>query len=194
MSTTCTCGETEPHVVARRETTDGLRVELWDNGAVTGGYGYALDGIPIARPRTAEGLFLARAAGWFFVGWVEWYERAEIAELYAACRKVAARGGLPGDVGAEVLAAREAVSAPRLQWFVCETDNRGAPTVRTARLPRMRWPGLVVWHEHGRYELLAGRHFRGEESLVNTGFSFASQRELFRHLMQVQGDALAADH
>ena len=52
------------------------------------------------------------------------------------------------------------------------------------------------WAEEAGVDVaaLAGRYFRGEESLVSTGFSFASQRELFRHLMQVQGDALAADH
>lgn len=182
---TCPCGKTKPHAVAHRETADGLRVELWDDGAVTGGNGYGLDGVPVARPRTPEALSVSRAAGWLFVGEVSLWERADLGALYAACRKVAVKGGLPGDVRAAMAAPVE-LPPVKLHWDIRETDNHGDTTLRVAQLPRMLWPGMVVWHERGRYELLSRVFVDGREALSAHGLVFASQRELFRHLRTTQ--------
>jgi hypothetical protein len=56
-----------------------------------------------------------------------------------------------------------------------------------ARLDRIRWPGLTVWHERGRYEIMAIRNgvalgARSREALETTGISFDSQRELCDYL------------
>lgn len=94
----CSCGDSTPHVIARRETLDGVRVEIWHDGAITGRIGRALPGVPIARPRTDQSLMLARKTAALFSGEVELYDVAELPRLYDCARRVAARGGLPGDV------------------------------------------------------------------------------------------------
>jgi hypothetical protein len=40
-TTACSCGETAPHVIARRETADGIAIQIWHDGAVTGRHGLA---------------------------------------------------------------------------------------------------------------------------------------------------------
>ena len=40
----CSCGEHKSHVIAERLTADGIRVCLWDDGALTGAMGYKLRG------------------------------------------------------------------------------------------------------------------------------------------------------
>lgn len=77
-TTACSCGETSPHVVAKRVTADGIGVEIWHDGAVTGRIGQALHGVPIARPRTAESLAVSLAAGWLLAGEVEIYNIDEV--------------------------------------------------------------------------------------------------------------------
>lgn len=183
MNSTCSCGEREPHIVAYRETADSYRVELWDNGAVTGGLGYALSGVPIVRPRTEEALSLARAAGWLFAGEVAWVALADVGDLYAACRAVATKGGLPGDVRADLGERIERRGEPRLRWQVYATNSHGDVTVRYAVLPRLRWGGLVIVHERGRYELQR-RNAYDRDQLGVTGWSFGSLREVFRHLRE----------
>ena len=42
----CTCGTTDTHEIARRQTADGIGVVLWSDGAITGRLGVALHGIP----------------------------------------------------------------------------------------------------------------------------------------------------
>ncbi len=101
-----------------------------------------------------------------------------------------ARGGLPSDL--RTAFHQPAVeSAPRLDWSVYETDRTGATTVRVCRLDRIRWPGLVVWHERGVYELLS--EFNGvalgaqsRPALHGAGFRFKTQRELFAHLATIR--------
>lgn len=177
---TCGCGNPKPHRLAARETSDGKRVELWSTGAVTGGMGFALDGVPIARPRSAEARTVALRAGWLLIGEVELWDRAEVPALYAACRRVAARGGEPGDVRAAM-----AAKAPHIpiRWEVLQADRDGETTCRVGTLPRLMWAGVGVWHESGRYEIMhehADGH--GGHAWHGTGITFASQRELFRYL------------
>jgi hypothetical protein len=146
MTNLCTCGDTEPHVIARRTTADGIAVEVWHDGAITGrcGRARALPGVPIARPRTAEAFHLARRAASLLAGEVCLYDLAELPRLYA---------GLPGHVRAEF--ARPESRTLAFSWVTYATDATGTPTVRVARLDRIRWPGLAVWHERGRYELMS---------------------------------------
>jgi hypothetical protein len=194
---TCSCGESEPHVIARRRTADGIGVDFWHDGAITGLFGRALPGVPVARPRSAEGLALTQATANLVAGEIELYDLADLPRLVDVARRVAKRGGLPGDLRAAFHAADEPTI--RLVWTTYETDRDGAPTVRVARLDRIRWPGLVVWHERGHYEVMALRQGsvlggRSREALVDTGFSFATQRDLCAHLAAVARpiDAAAA--
>lgn len=187
--TACSCGESAPHVIAKRETADGIGVWIWHDGAITGRHGRALPGVTIVRPRTAKAFESARIAASLISGDVEMYDCAELPRLYACARKVAARGGSRRDLCAAF--AETDKPALHLAWCVYATDAAGEPTVRVARLDRIRWPGLVVWHERGRYELLALRNgtalgARSHEALEPTGFSFGSQHALRDHLFTVQ--------
>lgn len=181
----CSCGDPKPHVVARRTTADGFRIALWCDGAVTDAVGTGLPGVPIARPRTPDAVAASRAAGWLFVGIAELYDLAELPALYDAARKSSDRSNMH-----RRLAAADEPGLVPLDWQVYETDRDGQSVVRVAALPRMRWPGLVVWHERGRYELLAVRTghalgARSREAAFSTGVSFATQRDLFAHLRSV---------
>lgn len=185
---TCTCGDSESHTIARRITADGYHVLLHDQGGITGLMGFTIRGVPFACPRSPDGVALALRAGWLFLGEVCLYELAELPALYAAARKVAARHGLPGDLRAEMARERE----PRilLQWQVMHADRDGRPTVRVARLPRLRWPGTYVWHESGRYEVmrqLSASRGQADVALATTGASFATQRDLFAWLLSDAG-------
>ena len=185
----CSCGERTPHVTMRRVTADSVGVEVWHDGAITGRCGRALPGVPVARPRTAAALELARASAALVADLVELYEVSELPRLASCARRVAMASGTAGDVRA----AFAVTNAPalRFSWTVYEADRDGTPTVRVARLDRIRWPGMVIWHERGKYELLVERNnpdtgARSRPALETTGFSFASQKELRAHLFDVQ--------
>lgn len=189
--TFCTCGETQVHHVARRLTADGFRVALWSDGAVTGALNNALPSVPVARPTTREAWEREIAAGWLFADFVELYDLDETPALHKAARAVARAGG--GRAELQQRMAEGDRPTLRFAWQTYATDNRGDVTARWARLDRIRFPGLVVWHEHGRYELLmqVRRYGNGHIAEVQepTGFVFTSQRELIDHLFkhQMQG-------
>ena len=88
------------------------------------------------RPRTAQSLELALRAGWLTVNEACLYDLAEVPALYESARKVAARGGLPGDLRAEM--HRPAAPAILLRWTVLSADRDGRPTCRVATLPIAR--------------------------------------------------------
>jgi len=90
---TCSCGHAGLHRIAERETADGWVVCLWSDGAIAGRLGNSIPGVPIARPRTEATARVALAAGWLFLDEVALYDSAELPALYAAARRVAARGG-----------------------------------------------------------------------------------------------------
>lgn len=184
--TFCSCGESTAHIVARRETADGWRLSVWSDGAVAGGHGLALDGVPLVRPTTRASWEREIAAAWLFASEVSLYDLDEVPALYKAARAVARRGG---DVAA--LRARMAEGERptiRFNWQIVQADNRGDATVRCARLNRLQFPRLVAWHEGGRYELLhevtncVNGHIG--EACESTGFVFASQRTLIAHLFK----------
>lgn len=195
MSLACTCGNASPHRVAWRRTADGVHVELWHDGVLTGVGGLALPGVPIARPRTEEARRRTLAAGWLVVGELArttedpaaaLYDAAELPTLYATARRLVAARGLavtPGELRAAFAEAEERAVVERfpVRW---ETI---APDCRVGNLPRIRWPGLAVWHERGVYEVMMVQHIaamgaRGGDALVPTGFRFTTLRDLVRHL------------
>ena len=104
----CSCGDGAPHVVARRCTIDGIPVEIWHDGAITGRMGRAIPGVPVARPRSTRGTNLARSAAALVSGQVEICTLAEVPRLVDVARRVARRGGTPGDLRAEAIQSRDA--------------------------------------------------------------------------------------
>lgn len=178
----CTCGETKPHVVARRPTADGKHVLLWDDGSLTWALGYHIRGG--AHPRTLAQIEAARKAGWLVVGEVCLYTAAEVPDLVKAARWVAARSGLPGDVRKRYVEITTP-KGPRPNWIVLRTDRDGRPTVRVWRLPRLLYPGLIVWHERGRYEVLRELH-RDAGAYEATGFRATTLREILTMLPKLK--------
>lgn len=85
----CSCGQTESHVIARRNTADDVAVEIWHDGCVTGRFGRALPGVPCVRPRTQEAVEREIVAARLFSDKVSLYNLAELPALYTECRRVA---------------------------------------------------------------------------------------------------------
>lgn len=177
-TTTCSCGGSAPHVIAKRETSDGIAVQIWHDGAVTGRYGRALPGVTVVRPRTDEAVERERRAALLLADEVSLYDLAELPRLYACARRAIAKGG----GRREMLAAFAPID---LNWETYQTDRDGKPTVRVARLDALR---LAVWHESGIYALhsIERRGFPGcshmEDVLFPTGFRFTTQAALRDHL------------
>lgn len=97
--------------IARRRTADGVSVLLWADGMVTGRLGLALPGVPLSRARTRDAQARALAVGWLMLGEVELWDAYEVPALYAAARKVAKRGGRPGDLRALMRSQRPQLKA-----------------------------------------------------------------------------------
>lgn len=91
-ASTCSCGTTKPHILARRSTFDGNHVLLWSDGGVTGALGVGLYGAP-ARERRNHANFLA--GGWLALGEVELYDAAEVRKLLVTARRAVAQRNLP---------------------------------------------------------------------------------------------------
>jgi len=53
-ATTCTCGCTEPHVIAKRVTDDGYTIKCWSDGMVTDRFGVCLRGLGKSRMAHAQ--------------------------------------------------------------------------------------------------------------------------------------------
>lgn len=188
ITSKCSCGETESHIVARRQTADGIGVEIWHDGAITGRMGLRLQGVPVARPRTEKSLALAQATAALFSENVAMYDAAELPRLYVCAKAVATRGGASGDL--RNLFNADDVKVLHLTWDVRCADRDGTPTLRVAVLDRIRWPGLAIWNERGRYEVMAISHgtalgVRSHAALVSTGVTFDSQRELTAYLFSI---------
>jgi len=137
-TTTCSCGTTEQHVVARRLTSDGYGVALWCDGAVTGRFGNALPGVPIVRPRKLASVEQARRAGWLFVGDVGIHALSELGPLYAACRWAAERDGLPGSVRTRLGQLQQPSLTPVWQVLSAEPSTLEVLRVATWGHPALR--------------------------------------------------------
>src|SRR5690606_11738239 len=86
---TCTCGNPDDHVIARRVTADGKHVLAWDDGTLTWALGYAIRGS--ASPRTPEGRERARRAAWLVLDDVCLFDADEVPALIRAARWAAER-------------------------------------------------------------------------------------------------------
>lgn len=169
-------------VIKRRSTADGKDVLLWDDGSLTWALGYAIKGCGF--PRTEAQRAKGRKVGFLVLGDICLYDSSEVPLLIAAARWATARDGLPGTMRAR-FGSLTRPKVPRLVWTTIQADRDGKPTVRVARLSRLFWPGLAVWHERGRYEVV--REFpRGSGTFENTGFSSRTLRELGNVLEQMR--------
>lgn len=190
-TTDCPCGDHGTHVVARRRTADGIGIALWSNATITGFFGHALKGLPTrSAPSDASA---RRDAMWLFAGEVGLYDLEECAVLYKAALTVARRGGLPGDVRAEF--ARLSEPKIRFAWVTTATDRDGRWTEQTARLDRMRWPGVIIGRTRAGYEVLYERRFtrltHDSRTVVGyvhetSGFRCGDQRALVKFLLEMR--------
>lgn len=163
--------------IATRRTAQGSIVHLWDDGTLTWALGRYIKGSPC--PRTDEQRVEALRAGWLVMGDVELYDDDEVPALVAAARWTARRGGDPGMMRDRLHGS--AVMRP--VWTTLETDRDGTPRVQCWKLPRLRWPGLAVWRECGRYSVWA--EISGSGSYKPTGVDFSNLRSLTEYLNSV---------
>ncbi len=190
----CSCGDRSTHVVARRRTADDVGIALWSDATITHYFGHAIKGLPARKPATDAQVRIG--AAWLFAGEVGMYDLDECALLYKAALTIARRGGDPGDVRAEF--ARLAEPKIRFAWVTTETDRGGRWAAQTARLDRMRWPGVVVGRTRDGYELLYEKRLtrltHDSRTIVvvvheTSGFRFGDQRALTKFLLSI-----AANH
>jgi hypothetical protein len=174
-------------IVARRKTSDHKDVALWSDGTLTWGrIGTVIKGSPHAR--TPAQVKDALDAGWLVMGEVELYDADDVTRLIEVARKVAKRGGLPGDVRREF--AKDAPLKP--VWEIQEADRDGKPTVRVWRLPRLSHPGLAVWDEvrgsHGkRYQVMQEmQHGSGTYTSIAQFKDLASLSKYLRETSQLR--------
>lgn len=83
----CTCGRVDDHIIARQLSNDGVRLELWHSGIITGRLGTTPPGIGRSRldPRASQ------------LAWQDacLYDWAEIGKLVRAARKALAQKSFP---------------------------------------------------------------------------------------------------
>lgn len=175
----------KPEIIARRQTSDGKSVLLWNDGTLTWGMYDSIKGSP--RARTDSQIREALDAGWLVVGEIALYEADEVPRLIEVARKVARRGGSTSDLRSEF--AKAAPLKPH--WIVQEVDREGRPTVRVWRLPRISHPGVVIWDEirgsHGaRYRVMTEimERGRGSGTLADTGVRFKDLTSLSKYLRE----------
>ncbi len=127
--------------------------------------------------RTPQQLSQYLDAGWLVMGEVEIYDASEVRPLLIAARWAAKNHLGPGEM------RKKLHQNPTLKpiWTTLETDRSGTPTLQCWILPRLRWPGLSVWREKGRYSICQEiGHRSGTYS--PTGFEFRNLRDLTEHL------------
>lgn len=184
----CSCGEADAHVIMRRRTADGYEINLWENGAVTGALGIGFRGVPVRRPKSREAIADARKAGALLLGEVCLYNADELPAVYVAATKAARIDNMPGTLRRLLRKRRERQGRVTLQWTVTQADRDGNPRERVCRLPRLRWPGLVVFDfcggpgsQRGRYRLFRTT-LAAPDTATDTGWAFRTIADLWRHL------------
>lgn len=162
-------------VIASRRTLDGERIKLWSDGTITA----SSFNLVVGRPaRTQQQLDLYLTAGWLLMDEVEVYDKSEVRSLLEAARWAAKRNLGPGDMRKRL---HQPVKLTPI-WTTLETDRDGKPTLQCWVLPRVRWPGLSVWREHGLYSLCQEvGHKTGTYS--PTGIEFKNLKELSTYLL-----------
>jgi len=177
-------------IVVFQKTADNIRVILWSDGSITSGMGFKLKGIPLVRPKTKAKLDLAIRVGSMLLGDLSLYDASELGAAYKAYKWATEKHKTPGEARTRFHkaaggGAKKTTFKPK--WEVLRADRKGKPTERVWRLPRMRWPGLVVWDHMGKW-----RGGRERYELVNldrggiakgTGFTFKNMVDLEQHLL-----------
>lgn len=172
----CPCGDPHPHQIARRATADGKHVLAWSDGQMTWALGCAIKGSP--RPRNADQQRRALAAAQLVLDDVCLFDAAEVPALIKAARQSADRGRGRAGMWERLRGPKRGTVAGLVpQWTVRHTDRDGRPTLRVWTLPRLAYPGLVVWHERGLYQVMREAP-RGSGTLFDTGFRARTLREL----------------
>jgi hypothetical protein len=171
-----------PEKIAFRRTHDGKTLRLWSDGSLTWAFGEYVRGT--ARPRTTEQSELALRAGWLVLGEVEIVDSDDVPLLVVAARWGVDHDALPGDVRRRFheLKSRGESTVLRPVWTTYETDRDGRPTVQVWKLPRIKWPGLAVWRERGKYtvcQLVGG----ARDTYNTTGVEFTNLRDLSEFLL-----------
>lgn len=161
--------------IATRKTASGSIIHLWPDGEITWALGLCIEGSP--HPRTDAARDLALRAGWLVMGEVELYDDDEVTALIRAARWAAARGLGPGGMRARL----HAPVTLRPIWETLGADRSGRPTLRVWRLPRLRWPGLAVWHERGRYSVM--REIQRSGTYAPTGVELRTLAEVTEYLL-----------
>lgn len=185
--------EASEEVISKGKTADGVGVTLWSDGAVTGRMGYALKGVPIVRPKTQAKRDAAIRAGFMLMSDLTLYDASELGAAYKAYRWAADRNKNHGQARARFSDGgkkpKGKVSGLKPKWTVLSADRDGKSTERVWRLPRIRWPGLVVLDHHSkghggreRYELMS---IDRTELMTPTGFSFKNLSDLEKHLQSL---------
>lgn len=120
---TCTCGKTDDHVVARRMSADGVHLELWSTGEITGRLGLYPPGLGRARSHSR---FRAAALAWDDVCLYDW---AEIGALVKAARKALEQVSLPRHVAMRRLMLGERMY-PGKRGSTVECHHHSCPCAR----------------------------------------------------------------
>lgn len=81
----CSCGCSAAHKIARRQTADGIRLDLWSDGGVTSGMGFSVRGIGVARSNFEMELNVK--AGWLAFAEIELYDSGEVSRLIQSARR-----------------------------------------------------------------------------------------------------------
>jgi len=166
----CTCGQQDNHRIARRVTADGHDVLFYSDGSVYGCMGIGRYG---SRPRNADRVEVYLRAAWLAAGEVCLYDQHEVRLLVVTARRAVQQITLQPLEYLRMSMAAGNRAPLRPSWTTLETDRNGRPLVQCWVLPRMRWPGLAIWRQHGRYEVV----FRIEGSrgtYQTTGMFFRS--------------------
>jgi len=185
--TPCPCGDPHPHTIATRRTYDNVRVDLDSDGTLwIGNQRTSTSGA--APVRTDAALERARKVGRLLMDNACILEAAEVTDLY---RRGRALSTVPETLR-ELRAALDRPPVRTLVWTVLSADRDGTPTERVCSLPRMFWPGMVVFDfcggpgsAGGRYRVFRRIPNRGGErdaAVEDTGFAFRRLAELWGYL------------
>lgn len=133
QSPTCSCGDAKPHVVAVRQTSDGVRLTLWSDGDVTR-RGIALRGLGRARTPFAAECYVRALSD--IAGDIERYDAAEVATAIRIARRERMRTRRP---------INDADRRVRLRALVaCTLDHRTEPSSTDLETRKSRCPLATV--------------------------------------------------
>ena len=121
MNPICSCGNPKDHIIARQLSDDGVRLELWHSGVITGRLGTTPPGIGRSKldPRASQ-------LAWQDASLYDW---AEIGKLVRAARKALAQKSLPPLAAMRHIVAGHAIR-PRRAGRTVEIHHPDCPCHR----------------------------------------------------------------